>query len=199
MKYKIIRKKEYLRKPTTPVATEEEGQKIADMLWEALKEQKYGIGLSANQIGINKSVSVVNVDAPLVLMNPKIVNPSKEMIIYQEGCLSIPGKITRTIRHKSVTVSCLNWTNELTFQPTQTENSKMGEDKGLLEAICIQHEIDHLNGILMTDRGFRNTVHNSTIKFGRNEKVMVEKDGETQFIKYKYAQELIEKDGWKLI
>jgi peptide deformylase len=198
MKYKIVRNKSQLRKPTLPVESEEEGQKIADILWSVLAEQPHGIGLSANQIGINKQVSVIKVDAPLVLMNPEIVSGSREMVIYTEGCLSLPGKLTRTIRHEQVTVKCLNWSNELTFKPGTEDKTKYGQDKNLLECICVQHEIDHLKGKLMTDRGFRETVHNP-IKFGRNEKVMIEKDGETQFVKYKKATELIEKGGWKLI
>jgi hypothetical protein len=73
------------------------------------------------------------------------------------------------------------------------------DDYGILESVVVQHEIDHLNGILMTDDGVRFSVPTkSTVKHGRNDKVVVEKDGQTQYIKYKKALELIG-EGWKII
>lgn len=204
MKYKIIKDKEYLRKKTTPVSSIEEGEEIAKKLIEVLDDVKYAIGLSANQIGIPKSVSVVRVkkdNPPIVLINPTIVDASKEKIGYLEGCLSLPGKRVKTVRHLKVTVSTLNHANPLPFGPdTEPVTQESFEsDYGVLESVCIQHEIDHLNGVLMTDDSVRAVVEpKKTIKYGRNDKVVVEKNGETQYIKYKKALDLV-KEGWKII
>lgn len=204
MSYKIVKNKDYLHKKTEPVATIEEGELIAKQLIEALDEVSNGLGLSANQIGIPKSVSVIRArkdSQPIVLMNPTIVEASKEKMIFTEGCLSIPGKLTNTVRSVKVTVSTLNHANPLPFGP-ETEpvtQESVRSDYGILESVCVQHEIDHLNGILMTDEGVRyNPPVQKTVKYGRNDKVMVEKDGQTQYIKYKKALELLS-DGWKIL
>ena len=69
----------------------EEGMAIATELFQILNERKDGIGLAANQVGIDAQVAVVNVREPLVLINPKIISKENE-IPYYEGCLSYPGK-----------------------------------------------------------------------------------------------------------
>jgi peptide deformylase len=204
MKYKIVKDKEYLRKKTTPVSSIEEGQEIANKLIEALDELSNGIGLSAIQIGIPKAVSVIRVkkdSVPIILMNPVIVDSSKEKMMFTEGCLSIPGKLSNTIRSMKVTVSTLNHANPMPFGP-DTEpvtQESVRSDYGLLECVCVQHEIDHTNGVLMIDEGVRYVQKvEKTIKHGRNDKVVVEKNGETQYIKYKKALDLV-KEGWKII
>ena len=203
MKYKIVRDKSELHKITTPVGTIEEGNEIAAKLLECLSELKYGIGLSANQIGIPKSVSVVKArkDAPaLILMNPSIIERSKEFVIYQEGCLSLPGKIVSTIRSRKVTVSTLNHANPLSFGPTENTDDvqKLGYDEGLLESVCVQHEVGHLYGKLITDEGIRfiPPAKQAKVKHGRNDKVLLVKGTESQYIKYKFALDLVEKEGW---
>lgn len=204
MRYKIIKNKDFLHKKTEQVKSVEEGEEIAKQLIEALDELSNGIGLSANQIGIPKAVSVIRVrkDAtPIVLMNPVIVEASKDRLIFTEGCLSLPGKLVNTVRSLKVTVSTLNHANPLPFGPDTdpvTEES-VRSDYGLLECICVQHEIDHTNGVLMTDENVRFVQKaEKVVKHGRNDKVVVEKDGETQYIKYKKALELVEQ-GWKII
>jgi peptide deformylase len=204
MSYKIVKNKDFLHKKTEPVATIEEGEAIAKKLIEALNELSHGIGLSAIQIGIPKSVSIVRVrkdNPPIILMNPTIVAASSEKLIFTEGCISLPGKLANTVRSLKVTVSTLNHANPLSFGPDTdpiTQES-VGKDLGLLESICIQHETDHTNGVLMIDDGVRfvPTIEKK-VKHGRNDKVMVEKDGETQYIKYKKALELV-KQGWKIL
>lgn len=204
MSYKIVKNKDYLHKPTTPVLSIEEGQDIANKLIQALDEVKFGLGLSANQIGIPKSVSVIKVrpdTPPLVLMNPMILEASKEKVIYTEGCLSIPGKRAAVMRNLKVVVKTLNHANPLPFGPDAepvTETS-IASDYGILECVCVQHEVDHLNGILIVDSSRRYVApKQAVVKHGRNDKVMVEKDGESQFIKYKKALELVAQ-GWRII
>ena len=69
------------------VSSVEEGEEIGAQLLKDLTKSKNGIGLAANQIGINKRVCVVNVKEPLVLINPKIVEHSEEHFVFPEGCL----------------------------------------------------------------------------------------------------------------
>ena len=203
MKYKIVRDQKYLHKPTTPVLSVEEGNEIAQKLLDVLADIKHGIGLSANQIGIPKSVSIVNArkDAPaLVLMNPSIIERSKEFVIYQEGCLSIPGKVVSTIRSRKITISTLNHANPLSFGPDEKGDKldRMAEDYGLLESVCVQHEVGHLYGHLMIDEGIRfiPPAQKAKVKHGRNDKVLIVKGADSQYIKYKFALDLVEKEGW---
>lgn len=205
MSYKIIKNKDFLHKKTEPVSSIEEGQEIANKLIQALDETQVGIGLSANQIGIPKSVSVIRAkkdSPPIVLMNPVITESSKEKILYVEGCLSLPGKVLSTVRSINVTVTTLNHANPIPFGPdnTQITEQNVSSDKGLLECICVQHEIDHLNGKLIIDKDvrFEQKPAQNVVKHGRNDKVVVEKNGETQYIKYKKALELVEQ-GWKIL
>lgn len=204
MKYKIVRDKDYLHKKTEPVSSVDEGNEIAKTLLKFLDENKFGIGLSAIQIGIPKSVSVVRVkkdSPPIILMNPSIIEHSKEKIVFAEGCLSLPGKVITTLRSQKIKISALNFANDLPFGPDvdPVTQESVSTDYGLLECICIQHEIDHNNGILIVDDGVRFiTPQKKTIKYGRNDKVMIEKNGETQYIKYKKALELTS-DGWKIL
>ena len=204
MSYKIVKNKDYLHKPTVPVSTIEEGEQIAQELIKALDEIKVGLGLTANQIGINKSVSVVRVKKdrpPVILINPTIVETSKEQITYLEGCLSLPGKRTTTLRKMKVTVATLNHANPMPFGPDvePVTQESIRDDYGILESVCVQHEIDHLNGKLMIDDGVRfDPPKPKNVKYGRNDKVVVEKNGETQYLKYKKALELVEQ-GWKII
>lgn len=205
MKYKLVTNKDQLHKPTTPVATVEEGLEIAKTLIEILDETKVGIGLSANQVGIQKSVSVIRLkdEEPVILINPKIIEYSPEKIIYLEGCLSIPGKSVTTLRSTKVIVTTLNHANPLPFAGDVLPVTKdsINTDKGLLKAVVVQHEIDHLNGRLMIDEGVRIKLppKKAAVKHGRNDKVMITKGDETKYIKYKHALPFIEKEGWTLL
>ena len=168
-----------------------EGEDIAKRLLEELSNSKNGIGLAANQIGINKRVCVINVkEEPLILINPEIIERSKETFVFPEGCLSFPNKHVRTIRNTSIKVKADNHDEELTF----SVNSK--DYKDAFECACVQHEIDHLDGITMFDREFKQEPIKVN-KIGRNEKVTLTKGSESKIIKFKKAQPLLEA-GWTL-
>ena len=79
----------------------EEGMAIATKLFQILNERKDGIGLAANQVGIDAQVAVVNVREPLVLINPKYISKDNE-ITYYEGCLSYPKKGCHTKRYETI-------------------------------------------------------------------------------------------------
>ena len=81
----------------------EEGLAIAKELFQILNETGDGIGLAANQVGIDAQVAIVNVREPLVLINPKIVS-KENPITYYEGCLSYPGQGVSTQRYRDIVV-----------------------------------------------------------------------------------------------
>ena len=190
----IIEDKTKLEKKCSPVSVKE-GEEIGVRLLHELRQSENGIGLAANQIGINKRVCVINVKEPLVLINPKIVEKSKEQFVFPEGCLSFPDSKIKTQRHQDIVVEADNHKGKLSF----SANSKDINDA--FECVCVQHEIDHLDGITMFDREFRQEPmvrgENAPLKIGRNEKVTLTKGSKSKTLKYKKAESLME-DGWVL-
>ena len=183
-----------------------EEEVISAALFTALEKEK-GFGLSANQIGVDKRMCVINIKEPMVLVNPKIVKRSEEAVQYIESCLSLPKTMRKpknTVRSISISVETDNL-GTVEFGPD--EKDKIGEeghnyfaDEGLLECVVAQHEIDHLDGILITDQVRAYNIQRvSEKKYGRNEKVMVKSpEGDTDFIKYKKAVPLLEK-GYEIV
>ena len=159
--------------------TVEEGEQIATELFEILNKRKDGIGLAANQVGIDAAVAVVNVREPIVLINPEIVSRETE-IPYYEGCLSFPGKGCHTKRYETVEVKSDNVDGTMVFSGVDTgeeakgtwEDGQQKQNRELrtLEAVCVQHEIDHLNGMRILDRAQELTIRRDKPKIGRNEK-----------------------------
>ena len=117
--------------------------------------------MAANQVGIDANVAVLNVREPIVLINPKIVRKEEE-IRYYEGCLSFPKKGCHTKRYKVIEVKTDNNEGNMTFGAGDTELD-------LLESVCVQHEIDHLNGMRILDRAQQLTIRREKPKIGRNE------------------------------
>ena len=190
----IIKDKIKLQEKCSPVSVKE-GEEIGVRLLHELRQSENGSGLAANQIGIQKRVCVINVKEPLVLINPKIVEKSKEQFVFAEGCLSFPDSKLRTIRHQDIIVEADNHKGQLSF----SSNSKDINDA--FECVCVQHEIDHLDGITMFDREFKQEPivkgKNAPLKIGRNEKGTITKGSESKVLKYKKIQPLLE-DGWTL-
>ena len=112
-------------------------QLVDDML-ETMYEAK-GVGLAATQINVHERVVVIDTSEerndPLVLINPEIIWASDEMIVWEEGCLSVPTIYDKVDRHAKVRVRALNRDGE-TYEFE-------GEE---LLAVCVQHELDHLQG-----------------------------------------------------
>jgi peptide deformylase len=106
-----------------------------------------GIGLAAPQVGVHRQLLVIDLDLeeaatpPLVLINPEITAAGASCNTYEEGCLSIPGVYLDVVRPLVVEVS---------FRDEQGRPRRLKAD-GLL-ARCIQHEMDHLQGVLFVDR-----------------------------------------------
>jgi peptide deformylase len=105
-----------------------------------------GIGLAAVQIGVPKRVLVIDLDQkdgkknPVAYINPKIVWASDEMAVFEEGCLSVPEIWDDVERPARIKCEYLD----------RDGNKQLLEADGLL-ATCLQHEIDHLNGVLFID------------------------------------------------
>ena len=126
-----------------------EGHFIGRKLLEVLNNTRDAVGLAANQIGIDAAVCVVTVTEPIILINPEIVGKFKKSY-YQEACLSFPGSYVVTERWMDIVVKTDNHKNHLFFS----------FDKSALECVCVQHEIDHLNGVTMFDRAIDPEVFN---------------------------------------
>lgn len=136
-----------LKKKALPV-----GQVDAEVrqLMDAMLETMYaapGIGLAANQVGVLKRVIVLDLSrdgeapAPLRMADPELVWVSDEDAGYEEGCLSLPEHYAEVVRPAAIRVKYLDESGE----------ARELEADGLL-ATCIQHEIDHLDGVLFVDR-----------------------------------------------
>ena len=188
--------------------TIDEGLKIATILFETLNRRQDGIGLAANQVGIDAAVAVVNVRKPIILINPKVVEQWDE-IDYYEGCLSYPKKGVNTKRYKNIIIKTEQEESNLYFSGAENPSDGKGswekeqqnkEDTELrtLEAVCVQHEIDHLNGIVCMDREVKLKPIVSNKSFGRNEKVMITNGEETKDLKWKKAKPLIDSGEWEL-
>ena len=104
----------------------------------------------------------------------------------------------KTVRNKVIKVSCDNWANEIEFGPDNAEldSENYWNDEGLLECVCIQHEVGHLQGELITDSHIRyKQPPMRSNKIGRNDKVMLKKGDETMYIKYKKRINILMKVG----
>lgn len=133
---------EILRQPATPITeiTEEIVEFIPNLI--ATKEAVGGIGLAANQVGKNFSIICVGLQTNFVFINPKIIEKSDETFDSEEMCLSIPGVKVTVPRHKYVKIK---------YQNIFMEEEEFDSEDSLLLSACLQHEIDHLYGILITD------------------------------------------------
>ena len=183
----------------------EEGLVIAEELFQILNKRGDGIGLAANQVGIDAQVAVVNVTEPLVLINPKYIKKEVE-IMYGEGCLSYPNQAIRTKRYRDVIIQTAQSESGWYFSGAkipadesrgswEVERKNKDSELRLLEAVCVQHEIDHLNGITIHDREIKLEPTKSEKKIGRNQLVTVKKGDAVKVLKYKKAHNLLNQ-GW---
>ncbi|WP_296021398.1 peptide deformylase [uncultured Agrobacterium sp.] len=135
-----------LRQQSKPVETvDSEIQRLADDMLETMYDAP-GIGLAAIQIGLARRMLVIDLsredeeNKPQVFINPEILKVSDDVSTYEEGCLSIPDYYAEVERPASLTVGYID----------RNGKQQTIEADGLL-ATCLQHEIDHLNGVLFID------------------------------------------------
>jgi peptide deformylase len=128
-----------LHKVAKPVAqVDDRIRQLVDDMLETMYDAK-GVGLAASQVDVHERVVVIDTSEerndPLVLINPEIIQASKEMIIWEEGCLSVPTIYDKVERHERVRVRATN------------RDGKVYEfDADELLGVCVQHELDHLLG-----------------------------------------------------
>lgn len=147
----IITDLSILRKKNEPVMLDEAND-IIDLLERELKNSADpGVGLAAPQIGINKKVAIIRVkeEKYINLVNPKITEKNNPYINLEEGCLSLPGQVFNTQRYKEIVVVDDLHPNGFVAV-------------GFI-ATVIQHELDHLDSILISDRSVGKN------KIGRND------------------------------
>ena len=124
--------------------TDEERRIMDDML-ETMYDAN-GIGLAAIQVGVPKRILVIDLgkkesqNMPLFFVNPKIIKKNEKLATYEEGCLSVPDQFAEIDRPNKCTVEYLDYNGK----------KKVLDADGLL-ATCLQHEMDHLEGILFID------------------------------------------------
>ena len=133
----ILREK---AKPVTSFGSEL--KLLVDAMFESMDEDD-GIGLAAPQIAVGKRIFVTHPkdDEPRVFINPEIVETSQEVVAYEEGCLSVPGVYSEVVRPSGITIQA---------QDLQGKAFVL-KAAGMLARV-IQHEYDHLNGVLFVDR-----------------------------------------------
>ena len=136
-----------LKRKCAPVERVDDGiRRLMDDMLETMYVAP-GVGLAAPQVGVTKRVIVVDVSdpegerAPLLMANPEIVEASEEVVLREEGCLSFPEHYAEVARPDRVRVRFLDHENEI----------REVEADGLL-SVCVQHEMDHLDGVLFVDR-----------------------------------------------
>ena len=135
-----------LRQKSIPVeGVDKDMQKLMDDMLETMYSAN-GIGLAAIQIGVPKRIIVLDISkeenkkSPMFFVNPVIKNKNLKLSTYEEGCLSVPNQFAEIDRPSECIVEYLDFNGQ----------EKLLEAKGLL-ATCIQHEMDHLEGILFID------------------------------------------------
>jgi len=115
-----------------------ESQIVIQKLERELLKSKTGVGLSANQIGIDLRICIIRIKENISLVNPIIIESFDRSLFNNEGCLSFPEEFISTARYNEIFVKDI-------LHP-------MGFIATGFEAVAIQHEIDHTNGIIMYDR-----------------------------------------------
>ena len=122
-----------------PVAEVNDGiRQLVDDMLETMYDAK-GVGLAATQVDVHQRVVVIDTSEernhPRVLINPEIIAASDEMLVWEEGCLSVPTVYDKVDRHARVRVRALN-----------RDGQSYEFDADELLAVCVQHELDHLLG-----------------------------------------------------
>ncbi|MGO4112491.1 peptide deformylase [Rhizobium ruizarguesonis] len=142
----VFKPQPVLREKSTEIEEiNDEIKKLAADMLDTMHESK-GVGLAAVQVGVAKRLIVIDIPkqdeerTPMILVNPEILTSSKKRSFFREGCLSIPGIMADIDRPSEVTIQYRDLDG----------NRRVINASGVL-ATCLQHEIDHLNGVLFTD------------------------------------------------
>jgi peptide deformylase len=177
-----------LRKKAEPIPeVNDEIRKLAEDMFETMIEAN-GVGLAAPQVGLSLRmfVAMADDDVKRVFINPQIIKTSEEVGEYEEGCLSIPQVYESITRPLGVTVQAIN----------EKGRPFTLEADGLLARI-IQHEYDHLDGILYIDRGDKDFAEKTEAQFKKRAERAAEKAREKEAKARKIAAKLAAKEAKK--
>ena len=170
----IIRSEEKLREISTDVESVEEAQELIKKLEKELSKHENGIGLSAIQIGIPKRVAIVkegHYEPFIHIINPEIIEENDIFTHVGEGCLSFPGKLSNVPRYKHFIINNkVIDGDEFRIEKQYfyySEEKKESEWNSGIQAIAVQHEIDHFDGKLIIDHS--NKPISNKMKVGRND------------------------------
>ena len=144
--------------PVRPVATDTVGDVVRD-LQDTLEEFRtthgFGRGIAAPQIGVERRIIVLHLDTPMVLVNPVVVRRSRRRMTLWDDCFSFPDLLVKVRRHLEVDVR---------YQDLSGKRHVLHAEGPLSE--LVQHEIDHLDGVLAVDRAIdsRHIVYKSEVE-----------------------------------
>lgn len=114
---------------------------LDDAMKDVQRIYGFGRGIAAPQLGIMKRLVYINIDRPWIIINPEIINPSTDRFELWDDCMSFPNLLVKVSRHQSLT---LKWKDENWVDNEQPVEGALSE--------LIQHEVDHLDGMLCTMR-----------------------------------------------
>ncbi len=114
---------------------------LANVMLEVRAKYNFGRAIAAPQLGIMKRLIYMNINEPIVFINPELTNLSKDMFELWDDCMSFPNLLVRVMRHSTLTIKYF----DLNWKPQEWHM------EGALSEL-LQHEFDHLNGILCTMR-----------------------------------------------
>jgi peptide deformylase len=137
----VLRKKCTIVKNTDEPSIRQTIADLTDTLDNFHRRKGFGRGIAAPQIGATNRILVINIDRPMALINPKIVSRSKTLMTLWDDCFSFPDILVKLNRHSTVTVE---------YTDVDGTKHRLNAKGGLSE--LLQHEIDHLDGILAIDR-----------------------------------------------
>lgn len=171
--FKIVNDPNILRQVSIPVITADEANSIFVSLCDTLKRLNNGVGLSAIQIGIPKRVAAIRAmnGEFYSLINPIVVEKNEEITFFGEGCLSFPSVFVNTKRYKDFVIKNMQIYDGVLTEETQCfyyDNENNPRD---IEAIAVQHEMDHMDGKILFDYEIKDVGQRvvSSNEVGRND------------------------------
>jgi peptide deformylase len=136
-----LRKKCAIVKNTDDPSVRQTIADLTDTLGNFRKQKGFGRGIAASQIGAASRILVINIDHPMALINPKIISRSKTLMTLWDDCFSFPDILVKLKRHSTITVE---------YADEDGTKHRLHARGGVSE--LLQHEIDHLDGVLAIDR-----------------------------------------------
>jgi len=176
----IILDQDILKQKSEPVLNAKEATELMVELNEAIKDINNVAGLSAIQIGIPKRIAIITINGTFFLINPTVVEEEDIFIFNGEGCLSFPDLFVKTKRFRHYVINNNTLDNGVLFEQELYFYYDQSRPHMAVEAIAVQHEIDHMNGIVLPEKKWDSSL------IGRNDPCPCgAKDSNNKGIKFK--------------